>query len=163
MFKGHYWLLFAYQLLMLSNLYLSSVCLWKTDEREHGTQAQGKEGIHLNTYYVSGTSYYMIWPFAAKFVLEGFLVPICKENRQLKEVFTQLLHVIEPGSFCVALWVKDLVLSLQRLGLLLWCRFRPWPWELPHAVGKVKTKFILHSFHSIHSSFTWLFLLEERK
>ena len=23
-------------------------------------------------------------------------------------------------------WVKDLVLSLQRLGLLLWCRFDPW-------------------------------------
>ena len=24
-------------------------------------------------------------------------------------------------------WVKDLALSLQWLGLLLWCGFRPWP------------------------------------
>ena len=27
----------------------------------------------------------------------------------------------------VAQWVKDLVLSLLQLGLLLWCRFSPWP------------------------------------
>ena len=27
----------------------------------------------------------------------------------------------------VAQWVKDLALSLLWLGLLLWCRFDPWP------------------------------------
>ena len=27
----------------------------------------------------------------------------------------------------MAQWVKDPALSLQRLGLLLWCRFNPWP------------------------------------
>ena len=27
----------------------------------------------------------------------------------------------------MAQWVKDLVLSLQWLGSLLWCRFDPWP------------------------------------
>ena len=27
----------------------------------------------------------------------------------------------------MAQWVKDLVLSLQWLGLLLWCGFDPWP------------------------------------
>ena len=26
--------------------------------------------------------------------------------------------------------VKDPALSLQRLGSLLWCRFKPWPWKL---------------------------------
>ena len=30
-------------------------------------------------------------------------------------------------SLLVALWVKDLALSLLCLGLLLWCRFDPWP------------------------------------
>ena len=27
----------------------------------------------------------------------------------------------------MAQWIKDLVLSLQQLGLLLWCGFDPWP------------------------------------
>ena len=27
-------------------------------------------------------------------------------------------------------WVKDPALSLQQLGLLLWCRFDPWPGNL---------------------------------
>ena len=31
-------------------------------------------------------------------------------------------------------WVKDLALSL------LWCGFNPWPWELLHAAGAIKTK-----------------------
>ena len=30
-------------------------------------------------------------------------------------------------SSLVVQWVKDLALSLQQLGLLLWCRFDPWP------------------------------------
>ena len=38
----------------------------------------------------------------------------------------------------VVQWVKDPALSLQWLGLLLWCRFNPWPWELPHAAGAAK-------------------------
>ena len=35
---------------------------------------------------------------------------------------------------------KDLVLSLQWLGLLLWLGFDPWTWELPHATGMAKKK-----------------------
>ena len=34
--------------------------------------------------------------------------------------------------------VKDLALSLQRLGLPLWQGFGPWFGEFPHAVGEVK-------------------------
>ena len=36
--------------------------------------------------------------------------------------------------------VKDLALSLQQLGSLLWCGFDPWPWELPYVVGTTKNK-----------------------
>ena len=41
---------------------------------------------------------------------------------------------------CVAQHVKDLVLSLQRLGLLLWCRFDSWPrnFHMPQAWPKKK-------------------------
>ena len=35
----------------------------------------------------------------------------------------------------MAQWVKELALSLQWLGLLLWVRFNSWPWKLPHAMG----------------------------
>ena len=38
----------------------------------------------------------------------------------------------------MAQWVKDLVLSLQWLGLLLWRGFDPW--ELLHAMGTAKNK-----------------------
>ena len=31
------------------------------------------------------------------------------------------------GSSLVAQWVKDLALSLQRLGWLLWLKFNAWP------------------------------------
>ena len=34
--------------------------------------------------------------------------------------------------------IKDLALSLQWLGWLLWHRFESWPRELPHAVGAAK-------------------------
>ena len=44
------------------------------------------------------------------------------------------------GRFLVVQWVKDLVLSLQWLGLLLWHEFDPWPGELPHAGGEAKKK-----------------------
>ena len=40
----------------------------------------------------------------------------------------------------MAQWVQDLVLSLQWLGLLLWRRLAPWPWELPHAAGEEKKR-----------------------
>lgn len=36
--------------------------------------------------------------------------------------------------------VKDPALSLQRLGLLPWHRFDPWPREFPHAMGVAKKK-----------------------
>ena len=41
----------------------------------------------------------------------------------------------------MAQWVKDLVPSLQQLGLLLWRRFNPWPkdFHMPQAQPK-KTK-----------------------
>ena len=35
-------------------------------------------------------------------------------------------------------WVKDLVLSLQWFGLLLWHRFDPCPGKLSHAIGAAK-------------------------
>ena len=34
--------------------------------------------------------------------------------------------------------VKDPVLPLLWLGSLLWCRFNPWLWEFPHALGAAK-------------------------
>ena len=43
-----------------------------------------------------------------------------------KAVLTYVLSC-ENRSSLVAQWVKDLVLSLQQLGLLLWHRFDPWP------------------------------------
>lgn len=42
-------------------------------------------------------------------------------------------------SSLVAGCVKDLMLSLQWLGLLLWQRFGPWPGELPYAVSQKNT------------------------
>lgn len=39
-----------------------------------------------------------------------------------------------------SLEVKDPALSLQRLGLLPWHRFDPWPREFPHAMGVAKKK-----------------------
>ena len=36
-------------------------------------------------------------------------------------------NIFPQQSSLVAQWVKDLALSLQELGLLLWCRFDPWP------------------------------------
>jgi len=41
------------------------------------------------------------------------------------------------------LWYSKLridLVSLQRLGSLLWHEFNPWPGELPHATGEEKTK-----------------------
>ena len=45
------------------------------------------------------------------------------------------------GSSLVAQWVKDLM-SLQWLGLLLWCRFSPWPrtFHVPEAQPKKKKR-----------------------
>ena len=43
-------------------------------------------------------------------------------------------------SSLVAQQFKGLVLSLVCLGLLLWCGFDPWPWELMHAEGMAKKK-----------------------
>ena len=40
----------------------------------------------------------------------------------------------------MAQWVKDLVLSLQRLRSLLWRRFERWPGELPCAAGSALLK-----------------------
>ena len=40
---------------------------------------------------------------------------------------TQCIKNIFSGTFLVAQWVKDPVLSLQRLGSLLWHRFDSWP------------------------------------
>lgn len=40
----------------------------------------------------------------------------------------------------MAPWVKALALSLQRLWLLLWRGFGPWPQELPSAMSSVKKK-----------------------
>ena len=46
------------------------------------------------------------------------------EHNRIKVKFTREKYM---ESFLVAQWVKDLVLSLQRLGLLLWCRLDPQP------------------------------------
>ena len=42
----------------------------------------------------------------------------------------------------MAQWIKDLPLSLQWLGLLLWCTFYPSPWlgELRHGVRHSQIK-----------------------
>ena len=49
----------------------------------------------------------------------------------------------------MALQAKDLELSLLWLWLLLWCRFSPWPWELPHAMGKAEDNFFLNGNNCI--------------
>ena len=46
-----------------------------------------------------------------------------RKTKQILEFSCELLQ-----------WVKDLALSLQWLRSLLWCRFNPWPGELPHAM-----------------------------
>ena len=41
----------------------------------------------------------------------------------------------------MAQWIKDLVLSLQQLGLQLWCGFDPWPRNFQvGAVGMARKK-----------------------
>ena len=42
-------------------------------------------------------------------------------------VLGTILYKPKTASSFVVQWVKDLVLSLQWLGLLLWCRFDPLP------------------------------------
>ena len=44
--------------------------------------------------------------------------------------------------FSVAQWVKNLALSLQRLRVLLWCGFDPWPgnFHMPRAWPKKREK-----------------------
>ena len=37
-------------------------------------------------------------------------------------------------------WVKDPVLPLQRLKVLLWYRFEPWPRIFPNASGAAKKR-----------------------
>lgn len=43
-------------------------------------------------------------------------------------------------SSLLAWWVKDLTLSLQWFGFLLWCRFEPWSgnFHMPCAQQKIK-------------------------
>ena len=53
-------------------------------------------------------------------------------------------------------WVKDLVLLLQWLGLLLWCRFDPWPrnfcmlraWPQKNTEGKKVREHMLYLFET---------------
>ena len=44
------------------------------------------------------------------------------------------------GSSLVAQQVKDLALSLQQPGSLLWYGLNPYSWECPHATGRAKTE-----------------------
>ena len=46
--------------------------------------------------------------------------------------------LVDPGSSFLVQRVKDPALPLHQLGLLLWCRFHPWPRKLPPAVGVTK-------------------------
>ena len=52
-----------------------------------------------------------------------------------------LLLVKNLGEFPVAQQVKDLALSLLRLGSQPWLGFTPWPQELPHIVGVAKKNY----------------------
>lgn len=49
-----------------------------------------------------------------------------------------ILKIAVSEFFCGAA-IKDLALSQQQLGSLLWCMFSPWPGLLPHAVGTTTT------------------------
>ena len=51
------------------------------------------------------------------------------------EKYIWLILKVMLGGSLVSQRVKDLVLSLQWLGPLLWCRFNPRPWVFPQAVG----------------------------
>ena len=53
--------------------------------------------------------------------------------------YKSMLKIETRGSLA-AQWVKDLALSLQRLGSLLWCGFEPWPGNFPHGAGAAKKK-----------------------
>ena len=58
----------------------------------------------------------------------------------------------------MAHWVKDLALLLQRLGSLLWCRFRPWPGNFHTLWVSTKKKKKAHKrlvvlYMNVHSSF----------
>ena len=53
----------------------------------------------------------------------------------------------------MAQWVKDLVLSLQQLMWLLWCRFDPWPgnFHMPRALLREREHTHTHT-HTMSTS-----------
>ena len=48
-------------------------------------------------------------------------------------------------------WVKDGGLSLQQLGLLLWCRFEPWPknFDMLRVQPKKTHSYMISKFYRI--------------
>lgn len=63
----------------------------------------------------------------------------CSYGRHLTPGLTKwIISVHSFWSSLVAPCVKDLILSLQRLGLLPWRGFEPWPRNFPYALGSAK-------------------------
>ena len=84
----------------------------------------------------------MVFPrYLSSFVKESwFFDPRC-----FSIYFSLLIRIEKQGdrSSLVAQWVKDPVLSLQRLGSLLRCRFSPWPRNFTcHKYGQKKSSYV---------------------
>ena len=55
-----------------------------------------------------------------------------------KNTIWRLSNISAAGVPAVAQWVKDLELSLQRLGSKLWLESDPWPGKRPYAMDAAK-------------------------
>ena len=62
-----------------------------------------------------------------------------RKRKKKKKKKKKLNHTKEWRSSLGTQQVKDPPLSLQWLGLLLWCRFSPWPRNFPWASGTAQT------------------------
>ena len=71
------------------------------------------------------------------FHLQNLLFILLLTNKAFYHFYLKLSSL---GIPLVAQWVKDLVLSLQRLGLLVWHRFDPWPGNFHMLIAQPKTK-----------------------
>ena len=74
-----------------------------------------------------------------------------------QSMLAQFQKSVSQWSYCVAQQVKDLALSLQWLGLLLWHGFDPWPVNfcMLQLWGKKKVNILRQKEKLISQSLTW--------
>ena len=104
--------------------------------------------LHLSSSIISTVSFYGLYIME----IYTFLFKSSIAKLTVKKKKKSLFLFAFKGCFCSSLVVhqdKDLSLSLQQLGLLLWCRLNPWPRNfcMPQAWPKTKTKSIFFICH----------------